>query len=88
MSEQPKCPECEKLAIISKESNKLGSFLDWIFSKYDVVFGKYKKNGTTLLPFEKDIVDILADYFEIDMDKVNEERDILLQWLRDNEDKK
>lgn len=90
MKTQPPCPECEKLAAVSEESNKIGSFLDWLFSK-DFVIAGYEHSGArweTLVVVREfqggsGINRLLAKYYDIDLDKVEDERRALLEWLRE-----
>lgn len=47
---QPPCPECEKLSNVSKESNKLGDFLDWLKEEYYICeyesgYGNFLRTG-------------------------------------------
>lgn len=55
MRPQPACPECEKLAKVSEESNKIGDFLDWL-SNRNVVLGAWF--GDEFLPHEYGLSDI------------------------------
>jgi hypothetical protein len=87
---QPKCPECEKLAEVSEESNKIGGFLGWLFSK-DLVIAGYEHNTrgweelVVVRRYQGDsgINKLLAEYYGIDLDKVEKERRALLNWLRE-----
>jgi hypothetical protein len=94
-----KCPECEKLAKVHEESQKIGFFLEWLFyakgvlckwhdarkewvdEKHDDYF--WESQG--YYPIRENIDQILADYFEIDMNKIDAERNALLNSIRDNE---
>lgn len=110
--------ECEKLAKVSKESNSIGTFLDWI-QEQGITLTKWQDDGdngepmfidkTTgerasmlsinsinnpkredwsegyfpiHMPFEK----LLAQYFDIDMNKVEKERQQILEDIRKNSD--
>ena len=87
---QPVCPECEKLASVSDKSNELGHFLDWMFTENDYVLCKwYEDEGEDGQDYYRVhlsnslINDVLAKFFHIDLDKVEQERRALLEWLRD-----
>lgn len=85
MHPQPECPECEKLAKVSEESNKIGDFLNWL-SAYDIVLGGWQ--GDEFVPSDFRLSDsginkMLAEYFEIDLDKVDNEHRELLKWLQE-----
>lgn len=93
---QPPSPECEKLAMVSDESNKIGQFLDWLSSK-GVVLCTWEENDDedtndymphVLLPANQyrggyGINRLLAEYYSIDLDEVERERRALLDWLRE-----
>jgi len=72
-----KYPECEKLAKVSKTSQKVGEFLDWLRGDKEFILCKYIEDdddGHDLVPVGCNIENLLAEYFEIDMDKVEKER--------------
>ena len=101
------CPECEKMAAVRDDSQKLGDFLEWLGSKdYRIcawqegisdadrivdAFATLQGRGNPDIdnepergwtPINKDIEKILADYFSIDLKKVEEERRALLEEIR------
>lgn len=88
MSDQPECPECQKLADVSKESDKIGTFLDWLSRETQYSFGKWIQDdeyGDVFVRVhmgDRLINELLAQYFEIDLNKVEKERSALLEWLR------
>jgi hypothetical protein len=43
MSKQPECPECEKLAKISEESNKIGSWEQLLAKYFEIDLDKAEK---------------------------------------------
>lgn len=81
MAQQLKCPECEKLSKISEESQKIKNFIEWLRENgmeicTDDVDGYYPAyNGAT--------EQLLAKYFEIDLNKVEDERREFLKWMRE-----
>jgi hypothetical protein len=87
MKRQPKSPECEKLASVSEDSNKIGEFLAWLAREKHVELAQW--HGDELILHnsyslaEWSINKMLADYFDIDMKEVERERRILLEWLRE-----
>jgi hypothetical protein len=104
MSEEPKCPECEKLYAVHEKSQMIGSFLDWLFSNGRVLcewydFQYFDEDGDLAEEYVKDrytepegyypthdtIESLLAEYFEINMNKVNKEREELINWIRTKE---
>lgn len=110
-NEVGKYPECEKLSQTSKESNKLGAFIDWL-NERGIYLAEYPRTcshygGKCNLGHKLDIFDcgpgcedydedtegqlqptnhtverLLADYFEVDLAKVEEERRAILEDLQ------
>jgi hypothetical protein len=81
---QPPCPECEKLNAVAEESNKIGEFLDWMQTE-GLIIGSYDNDGN-FYPLYKPINNLLADYFDIDLNKVEQERRALLDWIREEQE--
>lgn len=83
---QPACPECEKLSKVSEQSNKIGDFLDWL-RQHSIVLCVYDDGEEAYfdagMMTDSGINHLLAKYFGIDLDKVEEERKALLQWFRE-----
>ena len=63
--------ECDRLAKVADDSQKIGDFLDWLQQEHDVE-----------LPDR--IERLLAEYFDIDLDKVEQERRGLLAALQES----
>ncbi len=91
-----KYPECEKLSKISEESQKLGEFLEWLYQKYTLCeWSESKREEFTddkgeidyqyspegYYPSRVPIQTLLAEYFDIDMEKVDKERFEILKSL-------
>ena len=92
MKKQPPCPECEKLLAVSEKSNEIGEFLDWMFRETDYVLAKWCEeeceDGQDYYRVHLSdgmINDILAEFFHIDLDKVEQERKALLEWVREEQ---
>jgi len=87
-----KYPECEKLHAVHEESQKLGYFLDWLLGEYGMTLCKFEEAQYDAVldvdypegfyPTYERINTILAKYFNIDMNKVDEERAQILEELR------
>ncbi len=87
-----KYPECEKLHAVHEESQKLGYFLEWLTGEYGVTLCKWHDSEYSpefdedfpegFYPTYDRIQEILAKYFDIDMNKVDEERAQILEELR------
>lgn len=81
-TKQPETPECQRLSDVQTESNIIGEFLDWL--TYDKQYEICERYATTeaYLPVHETTNKLLAEYFEINLDKVEKERRELLEWLR------
>lgn len=80
-------PEHEKLHKIKDQSQICGEFIDWLESEgyvlakwreVETIFGK----DSTLELSYKPVVDLLAEFFEIDQDKIESEKRAMLARLR------
>jgi len=69
MNKGVRYPEHEKIARLDGTNNRIGEFLEWLRDVHHVQ-----------LP--KSISDLLADYYEIDLDKLDEEKQHLLKVQR------
>jgi len=114
-----KYPECEKLSKVSKESHKLGAFMDWLEER-GIFLAEYPEHCLSFKTWEKvgedceldhDTRDwkcgtgcedytpessdrlmstnhtkerLLADYFEVDLAVVEEERCAMLEECRES----
>lgn len=73
-------PEHAKQSKIVEESQAIGAFLDsenhpYVLAEYVIFEGR---SSETLVPVSRSIQQILADYFEIDLNKIEaEKRDML-----------
>jgi len=77
-------PECEKMSKVKEQSQIIGEFLDWLQNERGITLAEYGSglNNQHLYPIYKTIEKILAEYFEIDLDKVEQERRAMLDVLR------
>ena len=85
--------ECDRLVAVSGESQAIGEFLDtagytlgeWV-SEYEGADGRIHEymNGPRLEPVGKSINDLLAEYFKIDMARVEAERRALLRRMSED----
>lgn len=86
MKTQPACPECEKLVKVSEESNKIGGFLEWLTGEEGAYICKWEEKYEsfyTIYTGNNGINQVLAKYYNIDLDKVEQERRALLEWIRE-----
>ena len=87
-------PECEKIAEVSEELNKIGRFLNWLKMEKGFVLGEYYKVDEiddisdygdleeVIFPVHTSTDKLLAEYYDIDMNKVEEERREMLEDIR------
>lgn len=73
-------PEHEKLKAISEQSNACGRFHDWLQEK-GYVLAEYASRNT-LYPAQVRLTALLAEFFEIDEAKIEEEKREMLRELQ------
>ena len=87
----PAMPECEKLKAIQERSQSIGEFLEWLCSTkgvslmVDMDADPDDINGTVQVPMRESKEELLAEFFEIDLDKVEDEKRALLDFIRQQE---
>jgi len=84
MDEETKYPEHIKLKAISQFSQKIGEFVDWL-SESQIQLCKPEKYGYS--PVRTPIQKLLAEFFEIDLNRIEEEKQQMLEELRALNDK-
>lgn len=86
-------PELDKMLKVSEESNKIGNFLWWLRNEagYSICFwseypGDWEAENDgregEYFPVHKSIEQLLADYYKLDLDKMEQEKIALLRELR------
>lgn len=91
-------PELEKVEQLMCRSQPAGEFLDWLVNERGIVLAQYHKhtdgcyginefyncgfNENLLYPCYIGIEKLLAEYFHIDLEKVEQERRQLLEDVR------
>ena len=94
----PDCPECERLAAVAPVSQEIGRFLDWLREEKNWTLADYHEhseecygeNGYRICGYAKDSLapvhfqpeKLLAEFFGIDLTKIENERRALLESLR------
>jgi hypothetical protein len=79
MGEKTQYPEHVRLKAISQFSQKIGEFVDWL-GESDIQLCKPDRYGYT--PVRISIQKLLADFFNIDLDKIEEEKQQMLEEMR------
>jgi len=74
-------PEHHKQSKILDKSQAIGEFLDWLCHETDIVFGKWDEEDK-LYPYHIQIQTLLADYFDIDLNKLEAEKQSMLEKIR------
>ena len=78
-------PEHEKLDAVKDRSQVIGEFLDhmgelgWHLAEY-VTFKGYDEDQ--LVPVRQSIIQVLAKYFNVDLDRLEDEKRAMLESLR------
>lgn len=82
-------PEHEKLQAVKDESQAIGAFLEWLSNVKEIRFAKWVKDksesGTEYEVFVQQNMEIekwLAEYFEIDLNKLEQEKQAMLEEIR------
>lgn len=81
----PEYPQHEKLATVKDLSQEIGVFLDWL-DEQDWHLGEWDENGfgeQELFLIRLNSNQILARFFEIDLDKLEEEKLRILEGQRE-----
>jgi hypothetical protein len=75
-------PEHDKLHEIADASQTIGEFLDYGLGEQGLVLCDDDGEGGRLWPTSKSIQSILAEHFGIDQDKINAEKEQMLERIR------
>lgn len=76
--------ECDRLATVSGDSQTIGEFLDWLqHERAKAVTLCILSDYDRFVPLRVRIEQLLAEYFEIDLDKVERERRGVLAALQE-----
>jgi hypothetical protein len=83
-------PECEKMSKVKKQSQLVGEFLDWLVNEREIVLSEYhegegRNDEEVLMPISVKIEKLLAEFFEIDLNKVEQERRQMIEEIRNEE---
>jgi hypothetical protein len=81
----PACPECDKLASVADKSQVIGEFIDWLLGEKQYILAKWGTGEVEdmLLPRNPSVQGLLAEFFGIDLKKVEVERRALLDAIRE-----
>lgn len=82
-------PEHEKLEKIQEQSQWLGSFIEWLGEK-EMFLAKYSDDDVEyprIIIVNKSINDLLANYFNIDLIKIEKEKQSMLKLIQKQNEK-
>lgn len=74
-------PEHEKLSKVRDHSQAIGEFLDWASEK-GWSLAEWDEDDLHLWPVRKSVQEILAEYFKIDLVKLEDEKRAMLDEIR------
>lgn len=80
-----KYPEHVKLAEISDKSQVVGEFVDWMVETKGIVLAQYVKDDMDherLRPNWVPLMNLLAEFFDIDQNKIEQEKRAMLEVQR------
>ena len=82
----PAMPECDRLNAVAEQSWRIGDFVEWLISK-GYVIARWDEHPCEerLIPWRATTEKLLAEYYELDLAKIELERRALLEWLREQE---
>jgi hypothetical protein len=71
--------EIEKKLAVHDKCLAIGAFIGWLHDTKKVQFATWDDDD--LVPFQHNINDLLAEHFDIDLEKLEQERQVLLAGL-------
>jgi hypothetical protein len=74
-------PEHEKLKAIQPKSQAIHEFVEFLREK-GIHLGEYWKESDRMLPTNKNLTALVAEFFDIDQEKIEDEKDKMLEELR------
>lgn len=90
--------ECERMVAVKDKSQAIGQFLEWLQEEKGVHLAEYHRHTRACLDHEAHLVcglledhsvrwsysieRLLAEYFNIDLDKVEQEKQAMLEEIR------
>ncbi len=82
----PPTPECDRLNAEAARHRIIGDFIEWMGEQGYSICKMVEQKGwgsSPYLPVDKRTEQVLADFFEIDLNKVEDERRAYLAWHRE-----
>lgn len=72
----------EKLSKVQKESQAIGEFIEWLQTEKQYTVCEDGKGYDSFIPVRFNIQDVLAEYFKINLNKLEEEKRHMLTYMR------
>ena len=76
-------PECDKMLAVKDKSQPIGEFITWLEDQ-GIFLAKHDDNSDRLQMYSETTEEILARFFKIDLNKVEQEKRDILDQLRAN----
>ena len=83
-----KTPELDKLRAVAERSQTCGEFVEWLLDEKGLTLAEWcayadgEYEDERLMPCHPDLTKLLAEFFGIDLGKVEEERSALIDEMR------
>lgn len=77
----PDTPECDKMLAAKDRSQPAGEFLEWLTSG-SYYLALVNETDGSLMPTYESVERLLASWLGIDLQKVETERQAILEWVR------
>lgn len=86
-NEKHQYPEHHKLGAISDKSQAIYDFLEWVRGEHGLLLASYATSSSPLeqgrlFPSQHSVRRLLAEFFEIDEEKIEQEKRAMLEGLR------
>ena len=78
----PNTPELDKLLEVQDDSHTIGEFLNWLQQKHRMSVCEYGGEDPDWWPTHKTTEQLLAMYFDIDLNEVEKERLAVLEYVQ------
>jgi hypothetical protein len=86
-------PECQKFQAVREQANQIGNFIDFLRDQKKITFAKWytfnsenpfkpEETEDKLMPEFPDMEKLLAEYFNIDLNKLEKEKVAMLEDIR------
>jgi hypothetical protein len=75
-------PEVEKMSEVTGDSQTIGAFLDWLRNERGLAICEADEDTGYYYPYRATIEELLAEYFNIDLDRAEQEKRAILRRLR------